>query len=312
MDDIYKSLGYICICIDDIPPDFEPLGSKDIFFNSSAMGIKDIFIYLANLYKNKECLNKLSNVISEWDKYIEPIEASIEWLEKSLEAIIDKRFKKVVLSYIFADRKNGEEDIFGSIMVACLMANNLASLLCEPEQVRNSGMENRDVVTAMIGSCDDVGIAFQTRYRPIMGYCKDTFTYVDTLIFDDLISIVNMAALSILKNGVIVRECHNCGDFFIPVSRSDEIYCSKLLANGKTCKTVGYDERVKNDNILREYRRIYKTQNARKQRNQHRNNISGKFRVWSAFAKEKVSECQAGKISIEEMVSAISSDKWMK
>lgn len=319
MNEKLDSIGYLRICMDEIPADFQPLGiSREQFFYESAIGIKEIFLYLANLY-HTDRLDALRDIIynlSIKEDFEELEKSDIDAIEVSLKPVIDERYIRLFTSYIVAGNYEEDtktcEDIFGMINIACIVANNYAQCLCNPTELRDSGMENRGRVMAMIGVSDDVGLAFKTNYRPIMGYCGDTFTYLDSLSFKNFLSIVNMAALSILKNEVVIRKCKNCGDYFIPGSRSDEIYCDKLLPNGKTCKTVGYDERVKGDSILREYRKIYKTQNARKQRNSHQKGISEKFKNWVMFAKEKVRECQAGRISIDEMVATISSDTWMQ
>ena len=58
-----------------------------------------------------------------------------------------------------------------------------------------------------------------------------------------------------------IKKCQNCGMYFIPNSRLDEIYCDYPKANGKTCKEQGavqaYNERLKQNKALAEYRRLY-------------------------------------------------------
>lgn len=36
-----------------------------------------------------------------------------------------------------------------------------------------------------------------------------------------------------------IKKCQNCGMYFIPNSRLDEIYCDYSKENGKTCKGQG-------------------------------------------------------------------------
>jgi hypothetical protein len=110
------------------------------------------------------------------------------------------------------------------------------------------------------------------------------------------------------KPKVKIRICSNCGKYFIPVTRNDEIYCDNRNPNGKTCKEIGYENKVKKDAVLSAYRRIYQTQNARKQRYHIKND---KFRRWTEFAKEKLGECQAGKITLDEMIESIVKDDWI-
>lgn len=113
------------------------------------------------------------------------------------------------------------------------------------------------------------------------------------------------------KNGCI-KECKNCGRLFIPASRSDEKYCDFIVDGYKTCKQAAFAIRLDKDEVLKEYRKIYKTQNARKQRNPQRRDISVKFDSWKMFAREQLKACQDGKITLEDMKKTISSDEWMK
>ena len=34
---------------------------------------------------------------------------------------------------------------------------------------------------------------------------------------------------------------------FIPISRSDEIYCDRIFKNNKTCKQLGYTEKARDE-----------------------------------------------------------------
>lgn len=106
-------------------------------------------------------------------------------------------------------------------------------------------------------------------------------------------------------------KCRNCGKLFFPHSRSDEVYCNNIFRNGKTCKDLGYEMKVKANQIMKEYRRIYKMQNARKQRNPQKRNIAARFDDWTAFAKQKLKACQNGEITLDEMKQQISGTDWM-
>ena len=58
-----------------------------------------------------------------------------------------------------------------------------------------------------------------------------------------------------------IKKCQNCGMYFIPSSRLDEIYCDYPKEKGKTCREQGavqaYNERLKQNKALAEYRRLY-------------------------------------------------------
>ena len=92
--------------------------------------------------------------------------------------------------------------------------------------------------------------------------------------------------------------------YFVPVSKKDEIYCSN-------CRAVSYDKKIRGDEILSSYRKIYKTQSARKARNAHRPQIDEKFDSWKRLAISKRNDCKAGFITLAEMEAAISTQEWL-
>lgn len=116
-----------------------------------------------------------------------------------------------------------------------------------------------------------------------------------------------------LKRNVTVKTCENCGALFIPSSRSDEKYCDYHKIGGKSCKHVGYDNKVGSSDILKTYRTIYKTQNARKNRNKGNIlTIEDRFRKWAFFAKQQLKLCQDGKITIDDLRESISGNEWIE
>lgn len=58
-----------------------------------------------------------------------------------------------------------------------------------------------------------------------------------------------------------IKQCQNCGKYFIPSSRQDEVYCEFPDEKGKTCKEKGaletYKKNLENVPALLEYRRSY-------------------------------------------------------
>ena len=150
-------------------------------------------------------------------------------------------------------------------------------------------------------------------------YCSDnadstennSFT-TEEYTFKDSYSLLAFDVRNFIHLNKEIKVCENCGKFFIPASRSDEKYCDFVYKDGKSCKAVAFEERVKNDEVLKTYRKIYKTQNARKQRNSHIPQISGRFKEWSISAQSILKKCQDGEISIKEMSDILSKSDWMK
>ena len=58
-----------------------------------------------------------------------------------------------------------------------------------------------------------------------------------------------------------IKKCQNCGMYFIPTSKVDEIYCDYPKENSKPCRDLGafqsYTERLKQNKAMGEYRRTY-------------------------------------------------------
>src|SRR5699024_11356250 len=58
-------------------------------------------------------------------------------------------------------------------------------------------------------------------------------------------------------------KCKNCGNYFVPVGRSDSVYCGYPSPQDKTkeCREVGANatraKKMKNDVLTQEYRRLY-------------------------------------------------------
>lgn len=138
--------------------------------------------------------------------------------------------------------------------------------------------------------------------RPIHATVLSFKSIFDALLYD---------GYEVRENNVRPTRCQNCGKLFFPHVRSDEIYCNHIFRNGKTCKELGYEMKIEADQIMKEYRRIYKMQNARKQRNSHRLQIAEYFDNWKLKAKEQLSACKRGDITIEEMINRISGEEWM-
>lgn len=109
------------------------------------------------------------------------------------------------------------------------------------------------------------------------------------------------AVTRLYSDGAVLRRCENCGDFFIPSSRADEIYCDKVIKDNKSCKDIGYTNKVKSDDLTKAYRTAYKTKNAYKVRNiKNSPDIQQKFENWVIRAKQKLQDAKDEKISADE------------
>lgn len=148
---------------------------------------------------------------------------------------------------------------------------------------------------------------FRVLYLPTPAFSKKTkkIVYLDSFAVENISDAMYLYYIFSVKSGNTIKQCGVCNRFFIPHAKSDEIYCSE-------CRKKTYDSKISTDQILSAYRKIYKTQNQRKQRNRHIPNIEHRFSIWKKKADEVKILCQNNVITIEEMEKAISSDSWIR
>lgn len=129
----------------------------------------------------------------------------------------------------------------------------------------------------------------------------------------DLDSLLILDCLYCQQNDIRVNECENCGRFFLPTTRSDEKYCPYRDASGHECRKIGYENKLKTSPLDALYRKIYKTQNSRKNRNAYNvKNVETLFRRWSSYAADLKRQCESGEITIEQFEKLASDSSWLK
>ena len=87
----------------------------------------------------------------------------------------------------------------------------------------------------------------------------------------DIMQTLLIELLEIAKLNIEIKKCRNCGKFFVPDNRSDEIYCSNIFENDKTCKEIGHfkvqQKMIQENDDLRIYRNVYQKLLLRTRRN---------------------------------------------
>lgn len=113
-----------------------------------------------------------------------------------------------------------------------------------------------------------------------------------------------------------VLECPCCGKLFVPKSNRAEIYCDRVLTNGKTCKQIApklaRKLKQQNDPLLEEYERAKNRNYKRVERYENADKSSDviplTFNEYKAWL-DKVSEMKRlylqGKVSAEELKETI-------
>ena len=97
-----------------------------------------------------------------------------------------------------------------------------------------------------------------------------------------------------------IKQCQNCGKYFIPSSRQDEVYCEFSDEKGKTCKEKGaiqtYKKNLESIPALLEYRRSYQKKIMIVSRNKENKELKKEFDKWKKEAQEKIKLFKQGKL----------------
>ena len=110
-----------------------------------------------------------------------------------------------------------------------------------------------------------------------------------------------------------IKKCQNCGMYFIPTSKVDEIYCDYPKENSKSCRDLGafqsYTERLKNNKAMGEYRRTYQQKFMQVRKDKNNTKLSKDFETWKKKAKEKINDMKKGKLTETEVYEWILKNK---
>ena len=103
-----------------------------------------------------------------------------------------------------------------------------------------------------------------------------------------------------------IKTCLNCGRYFIPSYRQNEIYCDLVnVDQSPTCREKGANEQYKknleNNQTQALYRRIYRQKFMIAQRNKDNKTLQKEFDQWKKEAKEKVNKLKKGKLAEDEV-----------
>lgn len=108
---------------------------------------------------------------------------------------------------------------------------------------------------------------------------------------NDLGNILFVVLNQIIQNNDIIKNCQNCGRYFIP-NKSNEIYCDFLNPDGTTCRDKGagetYKKNLENVPALLEYRRTYNRKLNAVSRNKENEKLKEEFDKWKKAAQNQI------------------------
>lgn len=144
---------------------------------------------------------------------------------------------------------------------------------------------------------------------------EDTFSSFPTHSLNNLLI---SAIYYFLSNGFIFKRCKNCGNFFVPLSRSDEIYCNNISPQDKarTCKEYGsqklWYDKLRADEVAKLSRNVYSSKQMLVRRNPDISEYRRMFEYFKTERKKWEGLVKSGEKSKEEYVSWLNEMKAKK
>ena len=110
-----------------------------------------------------------------------------------------------------------------------------------------------------------------------------------------------------------IKKCQNCGMYFIPSAKTDEVYCDYPKENSKSCRDLGafqsYTQRLKDNKAMGEYRRTYQQKFMQVRKDKSNTKLIKEFETWKKKAKEKINDMKKGKLTENEVYQWILKNK---
>lgn len=154
--------------------------------------------------------------------------------------------------------------------------------------------------------------------RAIRGFANSNKTEnaITNVYTCDGIEDVCMATLyHLLKLKMTIKKCNNCGKYFIPLRRSDAIYCDRRspFNPSKTCKEDGsqrtFEGKLKFDDVEKLRRSIYQSKQMRVIRNPDITTYKENFDKWKRDVNKWKANIKNGLNTTEEFVQWLNESK---
>lgn len=161
-----------------------------------------------------------------------------------------------------------------------------------------------------IGSCPNTG-NFEENAKAISEYIRNYPAEYDDELFTSLCfncHVIETACfisiLELIKNNTPIYICKNCGNYFIPSSKKNTLYCNNIFEHGKTCQEIGamvtYNEKLKKDEINLLYRKTLSAKKMLANRNPDIPMYLEKYEQWKKEANKFKQDIKLGKKTEEE------------
>ena len=134
-------------------------------------------------------------------------------------------------------------------------------------------------------------------------YVKMTNIYTSSNLPGILFVILEQIART---DNLVIKKCQNCGKYFIPIYRQNEIYCDfENIGGSPICREKGasetYRKNLESIPALLEYRRTYQKKIMIASRNKEDKQLRKDFDKWKKEAQAKIKLYKQNKLSENEL-----------
>lgn len=204
---------------------------------------------------------------------------------------LDANKKHPYVKYFQADKEANDrleakdrlETHYGENILACLSLNPTETIKLNPPVVRLYKWKNGDV-----GYNGSLGAVNFNMHHETAKEAKSDYRLFEVYDVPDLAALCYIEFMKMIELGLNVRRCQNCQLLFIPKWDYEVKYCDRIPpGETRNCQYIGshklFQQRVKDDPLLREYNKIY-----RRFHSQKRYGIlsDDEFKGWTELAKE--------------------------
>lgn len=118
--------------------------------------------------------------------------------------------------------------------------------------------------------------------------------------FDTPEALQNFELVQMTLEHCNVKQCANCGRWFIPKGRSDSIYCDRIApGEGKPCSEIGATRRREETVRQAPAHLAYIAAVKRMSKRRGKSLSDGDYKAWSSLAAQKRDACLNGSLSLE-------------
>lgn len=131
------------------------------------------------------------------------------------------------------------------------------------ENIDFPSIDDRDYIDLDTYDCKSNSAIFRKKLLNYVPFPHDPDNAVFVYEVSDLLETVLLSAQTLIDEQIQVKKCGICGKYFVPLNRSDTLYCDRISPTDpkRTCKEYGsqklWYDRIKSDEAAKLARNIY-------------------------------------------------------